>query len=147
MSPEAVHYYGRLHFYAGRNKYHNVEVKRKLSAKEARALTKLDQGNYDWMKSTHKAGDLTDRFDSIEDLRGFAVRHYKTLVPGAEVLIVGSWGVCDPQECLDGPDDLKLSINNHFMLFERCGGHDGDAKEADFLYKSFQKLLTKHKVK
>lgn len=60
ISPEAVHYYGRLHWHAGRNKYLEIELKRKLSIKEARAFTKLDQGNYDWFKSTHKPGDLTD---------------------------------------------------------------------------------------
>lgn len=147
MCFEATHYYGKLNFYDSRSKYISIELKRKLSAKEAKALTEKDRGDYDWYKSTHKAGELSDRFDSIEQVRAFAVKHYKKLVPGAKVLIVGQWGVCDPQECLDGPAELKLSINNHFQLFERCGGYEGNEKEATFLYKSFQKLLKKNKVR
>jgi hypothetical protein len=147
VSPGAIHYYGRLHHYETEPRV-DLEVRRALSAREARELTKLDRSTYSWYKGGgYKPGDLTDRFDSILELRAFALKHYKELVPGTMLLLVGQFAVADPQECLDGPEDLKLSINNHWSLFERCGGHDGNRKEADFLYRSYQKLLKKHKVK
>lgn len=146
VSIGAQHFYGRLRRYEAKKSI-DVELRKKLSAKEARVLTKLDRSAMDWFKGSYKPGDLSDRFDSIIELRAFGLRHYQTLVPGAKVLIVGQYAVADPQECLDGPDDIKLSINNHFRLFESCGGHEGDRKKADYLYRSYQSFLKKHRIK
>lgn len=146
VSPEAIHYYGKLHHYGTKPRV-DLEVRRPLSAREARELTKLDRSTYSWYKGGgYKPGDLTDRFDSILELRAFALKHYKELVPGATLLLVGQYAVADPQECLDGPEELKLSINNHWSLLERCGGYEGDRKQADFLFRSYQKLLKKNRV-
>lgn len=94
----AVHYYGALCINHGCSKFpcgctreYTVDLKRKLTASQAKELTKLQNDNsllgvgYRW-----QAGAETKCFDSKEDIVLMATRVYQEVFPDKTLLLLGS---------------------------------------------------------
>lgn len=112
ISIGATHFYGKLIFYNG-DKREDHELRRELSASEARLLNKIDDF------ASYRPGQSTERFDSREDVIAQAVTEYKTIFPTATALICGSSSTLDPQRVLDGPAELMKKLNSLHRQAER----------------------------
>ena len=90
-----VHYYGALHGDGGER----YPITRKLSKAAAFKLNR----HYCNSGYTYKVGDISEQFDTHDQVCRVARRVWKDLFPKGEVLLEGSFGCADPQRCLDGP--------------------------------------------
>jgi hypothetical protein len=113
ISPGAIHFYGSL-WYGGER----VELKKKMDAKQAAYLSTKDY--------KYHAGEITERFNSENEILDIAIKLWKKYYPEADVLLEGSSGVLDPQKCLDGPSILKKRINELWQQSREIGGWNGN---------------------
>lgn len=122
----ATHYYGTLiQAYGDQDR---VEVEYRLSAARARKMTREDEG-FTW-----REGSLTTRFESREDIIPAAIKLYEKF-PDADLLILGSNMLAEPQPVLIGPSPLKEQVT---MMYERCeelgwwdGPNEAECQEID----------------
>jgi hypothetical protein len=106
MSIGAQHYYGHLRGEKDRQEHIEVELKRTLTTRSARTLSKLDGDDYKWEK-----GDTTGRFDDEESIIAVARACWRGHFPEADTLILGRSVVAEPQPVLEGPEDFKTRVN------------------------------------
>lgn len=109
----AEHYYGKL-ISCGKE-WKTVEVSRKMTAKEARVLSKKD--DFEW-----KAGSELSRFDTKDDVRETAKKIYRKEFPSAIVLLEGNPAYVKPKRVLDGSVELILLSAELLRKFEAIGG-------------------------
>lgn len=85
----AVHYYGTL--VCHHPEYREVELRRSLTAEDAKILTKLHNNGllYGVEVYRYKKGDLVNSFDTQEEIIAMAKKVYKHLFPGKNVLLLG----------------------------------------------------------
>jgi hypothetical protein len=110
----AVHVYGKLVSPAG----DAVELRRPLTAEDARALNIKDG----W--DGHKAGQMTQRWNTRDALHAEAVRVWKDHFTNGILLIVGD--DTNPRQVLAGPSEWKDKLNELWREFESIGGWSGD---------------------
>ena len=136
ISIEAEHFYGKLIF---RDKYETIqeiELKRKLSLKEAKLLDKKDDCH------TWQILRETERFNSTNDIQKLAIKTYKKLFPSAEILIEGRSSVAEPQPILAGNLKLKKEINKLNKRANEIGRWD-NKKEMQKIWTKWNNLMGK----
>jgi hypothetical protein len=106
-----IHAYGSLSFDGKRLYLH-----KKLTKESALKLCRKD--------FKYKAGMITERFESEDELINLAKKTYKKHFPKADILLLGSSAILDPQLCLDGPVKLKKKINELYYLAMKIGGYE-----------------------
>ena len=121
ISIGAIHYYGSLKCDREQN-YAKVELKHKLTQKEADALTTKDRVD---SSCGYEKGYLSERFDTEKQIIRLALKTYKIHFPKANILIRGSATYAEPQPCLDGPKKIKNRINQLYKLAVKLGWWDG----------------------
>ncbi len=123
ISIGADHYYGHL-------KYNDqkIELKHRLTQKEADLLNKKDGNNY----NRYKKGALSERFDTEEQVEKIAIKTWKQHFPDANILIKGSDVYIEPQPCIDGLKVIKDKINRLYKRACKLGWFDnGNDKIVD----------------
>lgn len=106
-----IHYYGSLTF-----DRKTIYLEKKLTKKSA---IKLSTGDY-----KYHAGMITKRFETEDELINLAQKTYKNHFPKADILLLGSSATLDPQECLDGPAELKRKINRMWEIGNKIGWYE-----------------------
>lgn len=136
-----THYTGHLIGYQGEtgDSYERHQVTHALTAKEALTLNKLDECRPYMAK--HKPGEISDRFETYEQLCAAAAKVYKTFFPKAKALTVGSFAVCDAQKCLAGPKSFKIACNKIYEKARRIGGYERSPKTMECLFRRYRKLV------
>ena len=136
----AEHYYGRLA--CGDNRKTDVEVKHPLSAAEAERLNDTDG----YTMHPYKAGELSARFFSREQLVTAAKACYRECFPSAILLIDGDSCVYDPQEVLDGPPDLVSRMNRIWQECEKLDFWEiaGNSERVNELFAEWHYLWLEH---
>ncbi len=76
------HYYGHLHGYI-KNKYESMELSHPLTLKEVKYLNKKDS------RRTYEVGDMSERFETEDEVRERAKKVWKDLFPESLVLMEG----------------------------------------------------------
>ena len=104
VSPGALHFYGCL---CGGKPYRKVEIKKAMTAREARELSKRDSFHY-------RSGSTTERFADKDELIQLAVKTYKEHFPAAKVLLLGNPVSAEPQRVLDAPPRIFKKGNKMF---------------------------------
>lgn len=84
------------------------EVKHPMSAKEAKYLNQKDGTLL--FSSKHKPGDLTERFETREELVDSTTKQFSKMYPDG-VLLRGSVCVASPLEILYSPAKFKSRVN------------------------------------
>lgn len=104
----AIHYYGCLKFRTNEIEYgtKTIEIEKVLTREEAVKLTKHDGGDFKWKK-----GMSTTRFENEAEIKAIALEKYKSLCDGEAILVLGRYGIVEPQEILDGPEEYKKKVN------------------------------------
>jgi len=95
ISIGATHYYGKLIC-----KDERIELKRKLNKRNIS----------DFKKENYLLGHTTNRFNSEKHIINAAKKIWKKLFPSADVLLLGSSSIVDPQKCLAGNPIIKRKI-------------------------------------
>jgi len=131
MSIGAIHYYGKLVGEDEQGEYKKVEVEKGMTAREARAMNKLDG-----TRGLYKAGSTTSRFDRREQVIERALEIWKDHFPEGEILLIGSSSTVDPQEVLVGPEELKTVVNAWVKQYE-----DEYEGYPDEIYQRWRKLM------
>ena len=118
VSLGAEHYYGKLRGYFD-DDFVSVEVEAKMTQRQAVALGKKD----DWHH--YKAGSMTSRFDTKEEVETTAILTFKDKFPNASVLLKGHWAAHEPKKCLSA-DDLELmdNLNKVFIEYDKIKYRD-----------------------
>lgn len=138
------HYTGWVRGYRGRRDFHAVEVKHKLSAKQAAALNKKDGSKWG---GRHRPGEESGRFDTRAQIERKASAMFREGFPQAIVLNTGSGCVANAQRVLVGPDWFKDKANKMYARHEEVGGYEGDEKTCKKLLHAYRKLLADLKEK
>ena len=119
------HYYARLR----RRGCDEIDLEYTIGKMEA---GKFDEPDIFGTSAEYKSGDSSTRFFSEEKLRRLAVCRYRTLFPGASLLVVGRHYTAQPQEILNGPRGLRAPAN---VIFRKCeeldwweSGHDSEVE-------------------
>ncbi len=119
------HYYARLRC----QNCDEIDLEYTIGKMEA---DKFNEPDIFGTSAEYKPGDRSTRFFCEEKLRRAAARRYKTLFPGASLLVVGCLYIAQPQEILDGPRGLRAPAN---AIFRKCeeldwweSGHDSEVK-------------------
>lgn len=132
------HFTGQIKGFRSEKDFHSVEVKHRLTAKEAKALNKKDSAcGY----SLQKPGDWSNRFETLDGLRRAAISLYKREFPKAIVLLEGNGGIADAQPCLDGPTRFREAVNKIVAAKKQCGGYERNPKTMEALYLRYRKLV------
>ena len=93
ISMGAIHVYGSLR---SEERDSEIELKRKLTVSQARKLSKQQSENSLFGTEYHwKEGQETRCFDTEEELKAFAKKHWKTHFSGKKRLVVGDPAYCD----------------------------------------------------
>lgn len=111
------HYTGTLKGYTDMG-FKSYKVEHKLSQKEATYLNKKDCTNSRFF--VYRKGQLSDRFETLDQLEREAVKIYKKEFPFSIVLVLkrGSVSVCSPEKILDGPEPFKTDVNDMVDLLD-----------------------------
>ena len=137
MSLGATHYYGKLKGYDERGDALFVDIEKPLTEKESKRLSEKDD-------CTYRAGTLTSRFDSKQEIIDIAMDKWKTYFPAAEFLLQGQWACADPQNCLIAPDGLKEKINKLYLESKEIGGYEKSPKRTEEIFKEYQNLIREY---
>ena len=141
VSIGAEHYYGKI---ITHNPYSHVELKRKLTAKQAAKLSKKDKWDY-------RPGAETDRFDTKEQIIKIAVAQYKSIMPSARMLVLGSSSSVEPKQVLDANKSIMEKCNKIYAEFEKIpwinrGGfwyrNLGDEEKIEELTTKWKKIIS-----
>lgn len=132
----AEHWYGRIH--CGKEE---VELKRRMSTVEAKALNKKD-GLWGF-SGGYRAGSLTERFPTKESVIEAAKETYKEHFPEAAILLLSSPGIVSAVPVIDAPDGLREKLVRLRKQMERCGGYEGDPEKAERIDDRWMKLMKK----
>ena len=111
ISIGAEHCYGTLIYIA-----EAIELTRKLPVEECIKLNKKDTN----FGVRYSPGDLTERFNSYDDIRILAIDTFKYHFPDADILVEGGC-VADPVRILVAPNDLMINGNALFKEAEDIG--------------------------
>lgn len=133
--PVATHYYAKLKTSSEKE----VELKHRITAKEAKELNYVDSGLSYW------AGELSSRFPNEETARKAGIKDWRKHFPKGIVLIEGDPVYLDPSPILRGRvKSLRVIVNK----WRELGGFDRYSyiwerhkKKANDLCKSWDKLL------
>jgi hypothetical protein len=135
------HYWGQVKY-----KDHTIkgwDVEHPLSAKEAKYLNKKDETSG---FSRHKPGEMSERFETREELVAFTAKEVKKRHPES-VLVVGSVCSASPHEIVMAPERFKSRVkvmNKMWVKFESLYGDrtvPSDEKLADKLSDDWCDLL------
>lgn len=140
VSLGAEHYYASLSFYDADGEYKIKELRHRLTAKQAKALNKKDG-----VSGCYKPGNMTERFDTAEDIQQIAIETFKELVPHAIVLTCGRSAVVAPQLVLVGPKGYKAKVNKLAERYKELDW-DTDGKELQAICDEFDALNNKYGV-
>jgi hypothetical protein len=132
----AIHYYGCLSGHCP--EYKKVRLERKLSAREAAELNKV----HDWR--LYREGYLYEGFDTKDEIMHLALSDYKKHFPDADILIMGSSAIADPQPVLDGPPDFKDMVNAWVDEADRIGGYEGNETVMHHLSDTYWKYMQRY---
>jgi len=140
ISADAEHWYGKIKWHYGRDGKRlreEHEVKRPLTAKEARHLNKKDRH----LRAKYKPGDLTYRFNTKAEVVAAATDWYRENCPGCFLF------QCDPANRSASPlltwaANFKHAdrVNALAAEWQRIGGYEGNEKRADAIDKEWQRL-------
>jgi hypothetical protein len=130
----ASHYWGTLRFGDQRHKLERIltQAQADVTNKKDRMCSHLDS----W-----KAGDVTHRMDSEEEVVQYAKEKWKELFPDAVALLRGSHCVADPQEMIDGPPELMKKANKLWKQGEKNDGWEGDQKKMQKICDAWEALF------
>ena len=118
ISLGAIHYYGKL------KQSHNlclksIEIQKKVTQKEADYINKKDRfANY-------KAGYLTDRMDSKQEVIDLAIKLCKKQYPQFKVIVIGKSYIVQPQKVIFGPINFKTKTNYLYKELRKCYDEEG----------------------
>jgi len=130
ISLGAEHHYGRLSFEVrpqkldNIDKYKEVELKRRLGAKEVKDLNKKDSS---LGLSMYGVGEKTHRFNSQVAVFVEARKVWRKKFPKAHILIDGQTGIIQPQrimEVVEGLENTMKRANKLFKQFDDLGRWD-----------------------
>jgi len=83
----------------------------------------------------------SERFLSEKRVRGEAIRQYKKIFPGATILVFGYRHHRDePQEILDGPEELKEAINALVEEARKNKHWDGDQETMKRINRQYREI-------
>jgi len=99
----ATHYHGELR---SNNPHIMVELKKSLTKAGAIKLNKKSN------TSVFKAGDMTEGFDSEEEVRLTALNTWKNYFPDGKILLEGSMSYHEPKEVLYCEDEPTKTVLN-----------------------------------
>lgn len=112
----AEHWMGCLQFRGASD----IELTHPLTSGEARRLTVKSRGAIPYEK-----GEMSEKFESKQQLIDCAIASYKTHFPDADMLVLGRRAILDPQPVLDGPEPVKSQINAMVARAEVIDYYDG----------------------
>lgn len=138
----AEHYYGNI--YTGPSYTEKVEVRRKMTSRDCAKLNKKDRMDGAWSVVGYRPGELTERFDSIEEVEKTAIGLFrKDLIPqGAMLLLRGKPFSGDPIPALDAVcDEHKESVSQFVAKKESLGGWQRSPKGMRALCNKWDKFL------
>lgn len=142
ISLDAVHFYASLSFYDPDDKYHREQLRRPLSTKEAKALNKKDRCDSFCL---YRAGEMTDRFDAVEDIHLRAIEVFKDVAPHTKFLTCGPGALLEPKLVLVGPKKYKDRVNELAKRGEELEWRD-DEVELQAICDEFDALNEKYNV-
>lgn len=137
---EASHYYGRLRCEGHDNDFDGlgVEIKKKLTPREAIHLNQAS--GYEFL--VYEAGDYHPGFEDKDKLIEAAKEVWLDHFPDAEILVLGSPSIAEPQLVLCGPIEVKTKINNMYLECERLNWYDGkDSSLVEEISKEFWRYM------
>ena len=132
VSIGAEHFYGSLTCNSPHSK---VEVSKPMSQEEVDTLNKKD--NWD----SYKVGDLTERFDTEDDVRQRAIEILKVHFPDCELLFEGSSCCSDPCKVVIAPEPMFTEGNRLYAAAKKIGFWDNDEKAMHKLADEWDKLF------
>lgn len=97
ISMGAEHLYGSICYYNAEGEYKKHTLKYPMTKELAETLNKKDGQGSDW-----EAGELTDRYESTNQIRDDAVKCFREMLEpqGCNILVEGSFATAQPQPVL-----------------------------------------------
>jgi hypothetical protein len=137
-----MHYYGHLK-YSDESGGEDIEVRHKLTAKQASALNRYDSAR------TYKAGGMDYRFDTIEEVEVWALKLFKEEFKDS-LLYKGTFASASAQPLLSWPkwfDKQAKRMNKLAEERERIGGYEKNPKRTTVIDDEWWDLLQTFKKK
>lgn len=140
LSLGAIHYYGELIGHK-REKYTTIKLEQKCTRKAA--IEENKKAREMGLPGRTRPGELTNQFDSKEQLRKFAIKHWKEHFPKAVILIEGNSSTVEPQPILIGPKEIKDRVNKLSREADTIDRWEKNEKRMDEICDEWNELIAK----
>jgi len=135
----AEHFYGKLQV---EKPEETVELEHKMSAKMAKYMNKKD-GTESFCR--YKAGDMTNRFDTEEEVIMFGLMYFKTRFPKGILIQGDNCSRSAMYPVIYAPEELQLWMNKANKLVKEWNdidGYDGSqSKRAEQIDNEWYKMI------